>query len=151
MTNIPYLPSMTPDHIPADLLESYRSTIYTTTPPTAFSIKIGERNTQLDNYMQDNNLNTWAYITAENPRSQALSQAENNKRNEALRNQLHNFELRYLEGHGIPANSDWKPETSFLIFNISLTEAKNLAGQFDQNAFVHGAIDSKPTLICLAY
>ena len=132
-----------------ELLKSYHATIYTTNTPNAFHIKIGERNTALNEYLAANKFESWAYITAENPFSKKLIEAENNVRNEKLEKEINQKGFSYLAGKGIPESMEWTPENSFLILNISLNQARMMARDYHQNAFVFGSLTVTPELIIL--
>ena len=135
--------------ISKDLLKSYKSTTYTTNTPTIFHIKIGELNADLNVYMASNKFNSWTYITAENPFSKKLTANENKLRNQQLENEIIEQGYSYMPGQGIPENSDWSPEASYLIFNISRDQARSMAQTYQQNAFVFGGLTSLPELISL--
>jgi len=73
------------------------------------------------------------YLTACNPRSQALSDADNAARMGALRERLHDANARWLEGRaGIPGEP-WS-ESSLLVAGIDIASADRLARDFGQDA-----------------
>ena len=73
------------------------------------------------------------YLTACNPRSQSLPDAENAARMTALRQRLRDAGARWLEGRaGIPGES-WS-ETSLLVAGLDVAAADRLAREFGQDA-----------------
>lgn len=98
-------------------------------------------------YLRKNSLTTWAFITAENPYSQSLSESENKVRNMQLIEELKNLNLAYIEGRGIPIEEDWTPENSFLVLDISRAKAIEFAEKFEQNAILFGVVEEKGELV----
>lgn len=127
--------------ISIELLKAYFETKYKTNSTPIFSIRIGAVNNKLNQYMKKKNFKNWSFITAENPNSIKLSDDENSKKNEWLETILRKNRYQYMRGTGIPNNSEWQPENSFIIFNIGLNKSIELCKKFMQNAFVYGEID----------
>ncbi len=90
--------------------------------------------------LRESSESVWAYLTASNPGSERLSAAENGERNRRLRDRLQAQRYRFFPGQGVPRDSDWIPEESFLILGISPQEAIRLGAAFGQNAVVLGAL-----------
>lgn len=85
------------------------------------------------------------YLTACNPRSQALSDVDNAARMDALRERLHDANARWLEGRaGIPGES-WS-EASLLVAGIDIADADRLARDFEQDAALVVARDRRIVL-----
>jgi hypothetical protein len=97
-------------------------------------LRIGETGDLLLALLPD--LQSWAFITAWNPLPEILTSAENQARNKELSNIMTEKGYRYHSGVGRSDAGDWQ-EDSFLIENITLDEAKQLAKQFGQLAFVY--------------
>ncbi len=130
------------------LERAYIASIYITYQPS-FYIKIGEIEPNLNSYLINNQFRNWAFITACNPLSNMISEYENTKRMVALEKELIHRNFKYYSGIGEPDNEDWQAEESFLIVNITLDEAKQLALQFEQNAFVFGSVNEVAELVWL--
>lgn len=128
------------------LINSYLGTTYTTLNPR-FQLVIGKKNGELDAYLKEINQSFWAFITAENPRSKSFSKEVNLKRNNTLESYLIKRNIPYLKGIGIPKDSDWIPENSFLIFGLNREEAQKIAVKYEQNAFVYGELARIPELV----
>jgi hypothetical protein len=75
-----------------------------------------------------------AFITANNPYGNKLSNENNTKLNNKLFNDIINMNYQYLLGYGIL--DKWK-EYSYLIKNITLDDSKYLAYKYNQIAFVY--------------
>ncbi len=126
-----------------DLINAYNTTEYKVYSPTLV-IKIGIANQVLNDLLISFNASTWAYITAFNPFSKILTEAENLKRHEELKVKIGNY--KFFEGEGVGEDKTWKPETSFLIVGISLNEAIEIGKFYEQNAIVVGENNGVPEL-----
>ena len=76
------------------------------------------------------------FISAENGMGKQLSDSENNKRNETLRKKLEN--IRGVGVFPIQGNFGGLDENSFLTTGVTLQELKELAKEFNQQAFIYG-------------
>jgi len=138
-----------PKNIDPALIEAYQKTTFRVLKPLV-DLKIGQGHPHFDEFLIDNNIYTWAFVTAYNPFSQALSETENETRQQSLKEILQKEGLLYCEAIGIPENTDWQPEKSVLIMGISLQRAVTLAQDFEQNAIVFGEFNQKAELVwCL--
>jgi len=134
------------ESISIDLVKAYYSTTYKTIAKPIFSITIGKFSKRLNNYLEKENITKWAFISAENPYSIALTEEENSKRNNRLEAILKKNSNIYCSGIGVPIDEKWQPEKSYLIFNLSIEQANEIAESFQQNAYVYGEIDNIPEL-----
>jgi hypothetical protein len=134
------------ESISIDLIKAYYTTAYKTTEEPLFLIKIGRQNKELDNYLEKKNVVNWVFITAENPNSIRLDDVENTKRNSELEEKLIEGKFTYFKGIGEPSTSDWQAEKSFLVLNMDVRKANELANIFDQNSFVYGKKGDAPEL-----
>lgn len=112
-------------------------------------IKIGEFSDELESYLEKQNANCWAFITAYNPMSEVLNPEENEMRNNRLQEKIKGY--HYLEGEGRDPSGEWIPERSFLILDISREKAMQLAGEFEQKAIVYGEKTGVAELIMMQY
>ena len=133
------------NNIDQSLLSAYQDSVYETFNP-ALQIKIGEENEELSVFLFDNNVYTWAFVSASNPFSIKISTEENEKRHQSLINLVNNSELRCIEGEGKSEDSSWS-EKSLLILDISKKDAIKLAQTFEQNALVFGYFNRAPELV----
>jgi hypothetical protein len=129
-----------------NLIQAYKNTKYKVFNPNLI-IEIGVMNNDLNDLLAKNNATEWAFITAFNPYSKALTEIENKDRHL----QLQEFTKSFLiyEGHGVGTDSSWEPELSLLVIGISKAEAILIGKKFEQNAIVYGKIDSTPELLIL--
>ncbi|CAI8208264.1 MAG: Uncharacterised protein [SAR116 cluster bacterium] len=128
------------------LLTYYLNTNYSVFDP-AINIYIGQSNEALLNLLRAHNVQTWAYLTAENPRSEQKTNEENKILNEALEQDLIQDNYSYFLGAGIPKNSNWTPENSFLVLGMDKKTGIELATKYQQNAFIYGGIKHYPEVV----
>jgi hypothetical protein len=126
-----------------DLINAYNTTEYKVYYP-AIVIKIGIGNQVLNDLLISFNVSTWAYITAFNPFSKILTNAENLKRHEELKVKIRDY--KFYEGEGVGEDKAWEPEISLLVLGISLIDAIEIGKFYEQNAIVVGEISGVPEL-----
>jgi hypothetical protein len=100
--------------------------------------KAGSRRARLDALLTRHGAKRWAFITAWNPGSVALSPAKNARRHAELQAAVGALGLATLEGEGIGEDPSWTPERSLLILDISHGKAISLGRRFGQLAIVAG-------------
>lgn len=105
----------------------------------AIVIRCGERSDDLDALLVEAAADTWAFLTACNPRSVRLDPADNARRMDALRARVLALGLVHLPGAGVATAGDWPPEPSLLVVGILEDAAVALARAFDQHAIVAGS------------
>ncbi len=88
-----------------------------------------------------------AYLTASNPRSRSLPDAENAERMIRLRHDLHGAGARWLEGCGHLPGGRWR-EPSLLVAGLALAAVDRFARDCEQDACLHVAI-AKPVVLRL--
>jgi hypothetical protein len=120
-----------------DELEAvYRRTAYhAELAGTTYDLRIGSVHPQLDAWLSQHGLRTWAFLTAWNPGSQRLGEDENRRRQAALQACVAAAGLPAFPGVG--ALDDWKEE-SLLIVGLSQEQAYTWARKFGQAAFLWG-------------
>ena len=122
------------------LRAAYEATAYWVEagPGRRFAIRCGERSTDADELLVAAGVETWAFITACNPRSARLSDADNAARMDRLAKTIRDRGLPYLPGAGEGDDPDWPAEPSLLVLGIAEHEAASLARVWDQHAVVVG-------------
>lgn len=110
-------------------------------------IKIGNGHEELDAYLMAHEVDYWAFLTAANPASQLLSNAENQKRNEELEQQLKKIAAETLPGFGRDPKGKWPGEPSFLVLGMRVDLAVELGKRFGQLAIVCGRVGEVATLM----
>ena len=110
---------------------AYRETDYRVDdfPTGPFAIRIGEPCSELADV-------EWAFVTACNPHSHQLSEAENARRIAEME-QAVSGRWQFHHGCGISRDGSWQ-EPSLLILGIRESDAIELARRFGQNAIVAG-------------
>lgn len=117
------------------LLTAYLQTAYRLLP-LAVDLRINSPCPALDEWLEGHGANTLAVLTAWNPGSVLLPEAENQARNLRLERTLLAHSTALLPALGIRDAGDWPPEESFGAAGVSLQQAAELAADFGQNAFV---------------
>lgn len=134
-----------------ELNKSYLSTTFQVKCSPAINLKIGYISKEMKDLLLVNDSFEYSIITAENPFSNSCSEEINKARNTSLIKLLEKQRFKYFETLGVPADNDWIPENSFLVFNMSKDKAKKLCKEFEQNAFVYGSVDSEAELVWVNY
>lgn len=136
-----------------ELLRDYEETHYrvnAASPDQAeFVLRVGEVSKQLAAVHKKSGVDCSAFVTACNPWSESLTDAENAIRQASLLLALRVRSLRWHDGIGQHPSNQWPGEPSVLILGLSLVAAKVLAQDFEQNAFVWAGADAKPQLVVL--
>jgi len=114
---------------------AYLQTTYMVDEPP-LSIRIGQTHPRLDEWLAGRDASSWAFLTAWNPQSNLLSDADNKMRMNGLVQDL----AAYLigPGRGLPPDPGWQAEESLLVVGISKDDALRIARKWDQLAFVYG-------------
>ena len=130
------------------LFEAYLKTDYVVKDGTIdLTLRIDEKNSDLDNLLIKYQSVSAAFLTAYNPYSQQLSRLENEKRQGELVSILKAEGYNFLYGYGQSQTEDWSPEPSVLILEINCQTAMEFARQFEQNAFLFIEKSTAPKLI----
>jgi hypothetical protein len=135
--------------IDPETLAAYRETEYCVMGDQPFVLRVGQHCPQLLSAHRQYGASSSAFITACNPLSQALSEADNAERQDRLAAELRARDLVFHLGIGQHPSNCWPGEPSYLIFGLSLEAAKALGNKFDQNAIVWAGEDGMPQLILL--
>ena len=89
---------------------------------------------------------TVAIVTASNPASRPLDDAENDARNRRLADRLREAGLRYVPCVGVGADTTWR-EASFAVLDCDRAMATSLGAAFGQNAVVWVEAGEPPQLL----
>ena len=121
------------------LMDAYRRTSFEAeTPVGHLAIRVGQTCPPLDALLDMHGAHEWAFITACNPGSVPLADAENVTRMRDLRQAIAGRELTAFDGQGVPDRGDWQPEPSVLILGLPRQAALAIGRQFGQLAIVVG-------------
>jgi hypothetical protein len=96
-------------------------------------MKIGEQSDDLRVLLGSMGVESAAFITAWNPRSEQLTDDENDDRQGMLLTDIEKIRLNYLVGYG--QLDDWQ-EYSYLVLGIDKDQATAMATRFEQNGYV---------------
>jgi Protein of unknown function (DUF3293) len=80
---------------------------------------------------------SYAIITAHNPRSEAFSKEENDKRHQMLKSYLQEKKYEVDSSLGQSPDGSWSEE-GFVIFDIELASALDIGRTFEQHAILYG-------------
>jgi hypothetical protein len=130
-------------------IQAYMETEYRAFGDHPLILKIGQRSNDLTAAYSRCGVATAAFITACNPFSRELTDAENGARQAALATELTAGGWRFQEGIGIHPSNEWPGEPSFLVFGLSRQEAEQISTTWEQNAFVWCGDGALPTLVLL--
>ena len=104
---------------------------------TLFTLRIGQPNREVDVLLEQHGWEGLAFVSNFNPRGEKYEDKANGQRTVALQNWLSRQGLVHWMGLGVPAtDSDWEPETSFAIGGLSASQARKIARECEQIAFV---------------
>lgn len=121
------------------LWEAYRATsFFAETPLGQLCLRDGDAHADLDTLLERYAVDSWAYITAYNPASDRLSEAENRHRQGQLEAAIGSAGYVFFRGQGIGQDQQWPPEPSVLVLGISKEEARELGRKFGQVAILIG-------------
>jgi hypothetical protein len=130
------------------LFEAYRQTHFCAdTPHGPIVIRVGQTCPTLDGLLVEASCATWAYITAFNPGSFPLSEAENEARQYELEATVRQLGHVMFQGKGISHDGAWSPEPSILVLGIGREAAGELGRRFGQRAIVCGELGEPAALI----
>lgn len=122
------------------LVRAYlRTTYFVDHPSGAIALRVGANNTQLDALLRAADYETWAFVSACNPRSRPLAAGENAQRHEALLARVRQLGLPFFPGRGVADDGGWL-EASLLIMGVAPADAVALGNAFGQNAVVVGRV-----------
>lgn len=135
------------------LIEAYRATDYVlfvgdgpSSSGADVTLNIGRRNPDFDAVLDRHRATTAVVVTAYNPRSMVLADAENRARHAALTALLDARGRDYALGEGRDPSGAWKPELECVVFGIPLEEGLEMARRFEQNAIVFVTRGEAPEL-----
>lgn len=126
----------------ASLEKSYRATTYAA--GLSLKLRVGQPHPFLDDMMAFRGLEEYAYLTAWNPGSKPLPEAENRARQDDLKARLKG-KHPLVEGVATADDGAWREE-SLLVLGIPRADALDLARQFGQAAILAGRRGGAPEI-----
>jgi Protein of unknown function (DUF3293) len=135
--------------IAAQTVQAYRETEYRVGGDAPFVLTVGCTSPDLLREYARQGVQSCAFITACNPYSFPLSEADNAQRDRNLTLLLQGQGFSSQAGLGQHPSNGWPGEPSQLVWGVARDKACHIANQFQQNAFVWAAEDGVPELILL--
>ncbi len=135
--------------IDPDLVDAYKATDFRVHAQPPFVLKVDVASPQLAGLYGQHGTTCAAFLTAYNPYSEVVGDAENIAFQDQLTRELTSLGLTFIPGIGQDSQGQWPGEPSFLILGLQLAEAKALGVQYRQNALVWCGEDAVPKLVLL--
>ena len=131
------------------LIAAYRATDYVLFIGDAreITLNIGRHNPEFDRVLDGRQATTAVVVTAHNPRSVVLSEAENGERHVRLMSLLESRGYDYALGEGRDPTGHWKAELECVVFGIPVEVGLEIARRFEQNAIVFVTRGGAPELV----
>jgi hypothetical protein len=137
------------DEIDRKLIEVYRSTRYCVQiNGEQIVVRIGEKSPPLDDWLQAHDHRSWAIITACNPMSRELPEAENARRQQLLEEVLSVGGYSWLEAENMGEDGAWA-EASLFVTGADIKYIEALGVAFQQYAVVTGGVGGAAELLFL--
>lgn len=138
-----------PNGLDGRLLEAYcRTTYRTETPAGDIDIRVGALHAALDALLQQHALLNWAFLIAENPRSNRQSDEANAAAHSRLCEAVHGRVT--FPGEARADDDSWPSERGLCVLGLSRSKACYLGQNFGQVAVVVGHITCPAELrVCL--
>jgi len=130
------------------LLQAYEATAYCAELPSGrVVIRVGKVCNELDGVLLAGNFDSWAFVSAANPRSIPLPRDRNEERHRLLVRDVTQTRWRWYPGSGEPDEPGWEREPSVLILGVGIDDAIALGRQFGQMAIVFGRYRTAAALV----
>ena len=131
------------------LVAAYQATDYVLFVEDGLEItlNIGRPSPEFDRVLERRRATGAVVVTAYNPRSIVLAEAENRARHAQLTELLNTGGYDYALGEGRDPTGQWKAELECVVFGISAETGLEIARRFEQNAIVFVARGREPELL----
>ena len=117
-----------------ELIRAYLAAHYLPLDREDLRLRVGHRARAVE--IQEPRVGSFCLITACNPSSRMLTDAENERLQAQLTSHLRARGKRWIDATGCDATRSWT-EPSLLVGDLGLDDADALACRFDQNAILH--------------
>ena len=121
------------------LEDIYEQTEYKIQDPQ-ITIKYGQPNPVMDDYLKKLNFRSWTFISAANPKSVRQSKKINDWNNTNLEIDLARSGCTYTYAVANVVSRNLPSENSFVVFDLPLNNALFLARRYSQNSIVVGRL-----------
>ncbi len=135
--------------IDKNLIQAYVDTDFRVHTEPPFVLNVGVSSEPLPQLFHQYQCDCAAYLTACNPFSRSLGDAENAARQAELAKELTGRSLKFINGEGQDRQRKWPGEASVLVFGLSREASRALARKYEQNALIWCGNDAVPELVLL--
>ena len=129
-------------------LDAYTKADYVVFSDRQVVLRVGKKNSALDELINAEGATSAAFVTAANPRGERRTEKENGVANAALQSFVQAAGYPHYWGEGRDPFGSWA-EPSFLVIGIYRANAEALAQLFEQNAIVYCELGRAPELVIL--
>lgn len=129
--------------------QAYEKADYAVYGEPEIVLRIGEPNPGLDALLEEHAASAAAFLSAANPFGAPATEGENDVAFKALSHLSGDYLCFEGEGRDPDPASDWPPERSLLVLDITRDEAARVARAFEQNAIVYVEKGRAPELVVL--
>jgi len=129
----------------SDLEQAYRKTIYRVLADSPFDLRVDRYSPELEAWHRTCGVSSSALITAANPRSQQLSDRENQARNRSMRGDLQSWTV--LPTSSVDPDGKWPMEPGLLIAGLGSELAQQLSSRWGQIAWLQSEHAASPALM----
>ena len=138
---------MNPRQLPPELRRAFEETHYQIHHQSPFTLRIGQLSPELDALLHASGHSCAAFITACNPMSEPLPDAENRARQQQLVDELMRQGHVCIPGLGQHPGNGWSGEESALVLGLPKSDALQIARTHRQWAFVWVALGQTAQLV----
>ncbi len=131
------------------LVQAYRETDYTVCASPAFVLRVDAPCPQLSAYYARQGIAAACLLTAWNPRSEPLGDAENQARQTRLEAQLQQAGWRWVRAVAAHPHNGWPPEPGCFIEGMTADAASDWGRRHGQNAVICCGADAVARLVLL--
>jgi hypothetical protein len=141
---------MVETQIAADKIRAYRASDYRIDfSGRTIVLQPGLRSTQVAQLFALHAVTCGSFITAYNPQGAQRSTAENEQAHQQLLTHIESQGLKFLEGEGSEAGTDWPAEKSCFALCLGRSEAMKIGRFYGQDAIVWVGENAVPELVLL--
>jgi len=137
---------MTSTKLHPALLQAYRETDYIVHAGPNFVLHVDQPCAGLVAYYALRGIDSGCVITAWNPCSQPLGDAENETRQQLLEAQLSQAGWQWLRATGAHPDNQWPPELGCFVEGMDIDAANEWGRAWEQNAVIWCGADAIPRL-----
>ncbi|HTP38070.1 MAG TPA: DUF3293 domain-containing protein [Steroidobacteraceae bacterium] len=139
-----------PNGLSAELRLAYSDTDYRVDDNGCqFTLRVNERSVSLLECYATHRVQSAAYLTAWNPRSEPTPGEGNAAAQARLESEVKAAGWMFLRGQGVDPHGRWPAEPSILVLGMGAEQASALGRAYQQNALVFAGADAIARLVTL--